>query len=276
MVARFQSVISAEIMKLMAKKLKRSLFIAPRRQLVYQASETFTNYGVNNGLIMAGEARFNQPLAQVGSIDTITCRIKSGKIDIPQADAIIVDEAHAVFSKERLDFLSKYKLVIGITSTPALANGKGMGCFYTDIVEGPTMKEIVGMGFLVPMVYFGADAPDLAAVKLNADGDYQEKGLAEASDKPELIGAIYDNYKKIAGDRSTLIFAVNRKHGLHIYQEFLSHGIKADYIDGTTDTDERNAIKELIKGNIDTKVPVTALRKNKNVIVILDKDAISY
>jgi superfamily II DNA or RNA helicase len=96
-----KTVISAEIMKLMAKKFKRSLFIAPRRQLVYQASETFTNYGVNNGLIMAGEARFNQPLAQVGSIDTITCRIKIGKIDIPQADAIIVDEAHAVFSKER-------------------------------------------------------------------------------------------------------------------------------------------------------------------------------
>lgn len=250
-----KTIISAEIMKLAAVKLKRSLFVAPRRQLVYQSSETFTSYGINNGMIMAGEQRFNQPLIQVGSIDTITCRVNSGKIELPQADFLIVDEAHAVFSKERLKILSQYKIVIGITSTPALANGKGMGSFYTDMVQGPTMKEMVDMGFLVPMRYFGADAPDLAAVKLNADGDYQERALAEASDKPELIGAIYDNYKKIAGNRSTLIFAVNRKHAQSIFQEFLSHGVKADYIDGNTETEERDAIRDRVISG-ETKVVI--------------------
>ena len=76
-------------------------------------------------------------------------------------------------------------------------------------VEGLSMADMVEQEYLVPMKYYGADAPDLALVKLNADGDYQEKGLAEATDKPELIGSIYTNYKRIAGDRTTLIFAVN-------------------------------------------------------------------
>jgi superfamily II DNA or RNA helicase len=250
-----KTVISAEIMKLAYAKYKRSLFIAPRRQLVYQASETFTNYGINNALIMAGELQFNQPLVQVASIDTLVTRIKNGRMSYPDAAIVIQDEAHAAMSEERLKILGHYPLVIGITSTPALANGRGMGSFYTDIVEGPTMKEMVDNGFLVPMRYFGAESPDLANVKLNSDGDYQEKGLAEASDKPELIGAIYDNYKRIAGDRTTLIFAVNCKHAQHIHNEFLSHGVNSDYIDAHTDTDERAAIKRRVESG-QTKVIV--------------------
>ena len=238
-----KTVVAAEIARSSVSNLKKVLFLVPRRQLAYQAVQTFTNYGINTGLIMAGEKPFGMPLLQVGSFDTITSRVSSGAMKLPYADVVMVDEAHACFSKERLELLKKYPLVIGITATPAMANGKGMGAFYTDIVEGLSMADMVEQEYLVPMKYYGADAPDLALVKLNADGDYQEKGLAEATDKPELIGSIYTNYKRIAGDRTTLIFAVNCKHAQHIHDEFMRHGVTSEYIDGSTPTEEREAIK---------------------------------
>ena len=238
-----KTVVAAEIARSSVSNLKKVLFLVPRRQLAYQAVQTFTNYGINTGLIMAGERPFGMPLLQVGSFDTITSRVSSGAMQLPYADVVMVDEAHACFSQARLELLKKYPLVIGITATPALANGKGMGAFYTDIVEGLSMAAMVEQEYLVPMKYYGADAPDLALVKLNADGDYQEKGLAEATDKPELIGSIYTNYKRIAGDRTTLIFAVNCKHAQHIHDEFMRHGVTSEYIDGSTPTEEREAIK---------------------------------
>lgn len=250
-----KTIIAAEISRLARVKLKRTLFIAPRRQLVYQAVEKFEKLGIHSGIIMAGEKRFNMPLTQIGSIDTLTTRINNGRMDHPEAALLMVDEAHAIFSPSRLKFLSNYPLVIGITATPALANGKGMGAFYTDIVQGPTMSELVNQGYLVPMRYYGADYPDISKVTLNADGDYAENSLAEASDKPELIGCVYKNYKRLAGDRTTLIFAVNCKHGRHIYEEFKKHGVAVEYIDANTGTEERQDMEKRVDLGI-TKVIV--------------------
>ena len=250
-----KTIIAAEISRLAKEKHKRSLFIAPRRQLVYQAADKFGKLGLSTGIIMAGEIGFNQPLSQVGSIDTLTARINRGAMLHPDAALVMADEAHAVYSASRLKFLDNYPLVLGITATPALANGKGMGGFYTDIVQGPTMSEMVENGYLVPMRYFIGEAPDLANVKLDADGDFQEKSLAEASDKPELIGGIYENYKRIAGDRTTLIFSVNRKHGIHIYNEFKRHGESVEYIDANTPTEEREEMALRVERG-ETKVVV--------------------
>ena len=250
-----KTVVAAEMARSAVSRLKRVLFLVPRRQLAYQAVRTFTDYGINTGLIMAGEKPFSMPLLQVGSFDTITSRVSSGAMLLPDADIVMVDEAHACFSKARLALLAKYPMVVGITATPALANGRGMGAFYTDIVEGLPMLDMVDQGYLVPMRYYGAEAPDLSAVKLNAHGDYQELGLAAATDKPELIGAIYANYKRIAGDRTTLIFAVNCKHAKHIHDEFQRHGVSAEYIDGSTPTEEREAMKHRVMSGA-TKVIV--------------------
>jgi superfamily II DNA or RNA helicase len=238
-----KTVIAADIVQSAVTKTKRVLFIAPRRQLIYQTVETFKDFGINAGVIMAGEQGFSQPLVQVASLDTITARVKSGKLEFPDADLCIVDEAHMCMTPARLKVLENYPLVLGLTATPMLGNGKGMGIFYTDIVESLTMAQMVDDGHLVPMRYFIGDSPDLNGIKLNADGDYQEKALADLNDKPGLIGDIYQNWKNIAGDRTTLVFAVNRSHARHLHDEFESHGVHVDYVDGETPPEERERIR---------------------------------
>lgn len=197
-----KTVCATEIIRRAIANGARVLFLAPRRQLIYQTVETLKEYGINCGVIMAGELRHSQPLVQVASFDTITARVGSGRMELPEADLCIVDEAHMCVSPARIKVLSHYKRVIGLTATPALANGKGMGFFYKGIVESLTMAEMVKQGYLVPMRYYIGESPDLSGVKLNADGDFVEKQLAEINDQPKLIGAIYDNWKRIAGDRT--------------------------------------------------------------------------
>jgi superfamily II DNA or RNA helicase len=242
-----KTVIAAEIIRRAVEKRNKVLFLAPRRQLIYQTVETLRQYNINCGVIMAGELRHSQPLVQVASFDTITARVGSGRMELPEADICIVDEAHMCVSPARIKILENYKIVLALTATPALANGKGMGFFYQSIVESLTMAEMVKQGHLVPMRYYVGESPDLSGVKLNADGDYQEKQLAEINDQPKLIGEIFDNWKRIAGDRTTLVFAVNRKHAKHLHNEFVSHGVSAEYIDGDTPPNEREQIRQNVE-----------------------------
>jgi len=237
--------VASSIIQAAADKRKRVLFIMPRRQLVYQSIEKLQEYGVNHGVIMAGEQKFNMPLVQVASFDTLYHRaVKNQSMNMPEADLIIVDEAHACYTKARLEMLRLYPkaVVIGLTATPALANGKGMGGFYKDIVESLSMKEMVEREYLVPMRYFAPSQFDLDGIKLNKDGDYQDKALNAAVDTPKLVGDIYLNWKRIASDRTTIIFCVSRAHARHVCQEFCENGVNAEYLDGDTDTEERAAI----------------------------------
>lgn len=238
-----KTIISAEIMRLVTEKMKRVLFIAPRRQLIYQTIETLQKFNLSCGVIMAGENRFSMPKIQVASIDTLTARISAGRMELPDADLLIFDEAHLGMTPSRIKILSNYPYVIGLTATPALANGKGMGEFYNHIVEGPNMAWMVDNNYLVPMRYFIGEAPDLSGFKLDKNGDWSEKDLETANDEKTLIGAVYDNWKKIAGKRTTLVFAVNRKHARHLHDEFSAHGVTTDYIDGETPQEDRERIK---------------------------------
>ncbi|MGZ5029045.1 MAG: DEAD/DEAH box helicase [Methylobacter sp.] len=239
-----KTIMATDIIQSAIDKKKRVLFLAPRRQLIYQTVETLSDHGINCGVIMAGERRYHAPLVQVASFDTITSRVALGIMDLPEADFVIVDEAHMCVTPARIKVLEHYKLCIGLTATPALANGKGLGFFYKDIVESLSMAEMVEQGHLVPMRYFAGSAPDLSGVSLNKDGDYVEKQLAAVNDTPSLIGEIYANWKRIASDRTTLVFAVNRSHARHIHDEFKSHGISTAYIDGETPPEEREAIRK--------------------------------
>ena len=131
---------------------------------------------------------------------------------------------------------------MGLTATPARGDGKGLGEIYDDLVLGPSVQELTDLGFLVPLRYFGPSAPDLSAIRLNKDGDYQEKGLATVMDSPQLVGDIVDNWVKLAPTRRTVVFCVSRAHSRHICEHYLRIGVKAEHLDGETETEERKAI----------------------------------
>jgi superfamily II DNA or RNA helicase len=59
-------------------------------------------------------------------------------------------------------------------------------------------------------------------------------------DKATLIGDIYENWKRHASDRQTVIFASGRRHALHILEQFTEKGERIAYVDGDTPEFERD------------------------------------
>lgn len=224
---------------------KKCLFLAPRRELIHQARAAFAREGVMSGIIMAGERPSPLMDVQVASFDTLHARaIRASRMEMPDADVVIVDESHLSVAETRKEIISRYggSIIVGLTATPARGDGKGLGEIYDDLVLGPSVQELTDMGFLVPLRYFGPSEPDLSAIKVNKDGDYQEKGLATVMDSPQLVGDIVENWVKLAATRRTVVFCVNRAHSRHVCEHYVRIGVAAEHLDGDTETEERKAI----------------------------------
>lgn len=239
--------VAADIIRSSQEKGKTTIFIAPRRELIYQATEKIEEHGLRAGMIMAGEPRDFDATVQVASFDTLWSRHgkKQTMLGMPHADLVIIDEAHlsiAPTRKKMIDhYLSQGAFVIGLTATPARGDGRGLGEIYDAMIQSRETQWFIDNGHLVDADYWSPSRPDLEALKVRA-GDYVIEGLAAEMDQPQLVGDIVSQWLRIAPGKSTVVFCVNRKHSRHIRDEFLKHGVKAEHLDGETPLDEREAI----------------------------------
>src|SRR5690606_37606654 len=164
-------------------KDRMALFLAPRRELIYQTSERLDRAGISYGVIMAGEPPSLMSRVQVASIPTLYARaIQRERIWLPKADLVLVDEAHIGVGGQSQKILDHYKregaIVVGLSATPARTDGRGLGELYDALVLGPSVAELMAQEHLVPARYFVGERPDLSGVKIQA-GDYHQGQLAE-------------------------------------------------------------------------------------------------
>src|SRR3546814_107804 len=147
---------------------------------------------------MAGERPKRLLDLQVASFDTLHARAIRGKaMAMPDADLVIVDEAHLSLAVTRKEIIEHYAdaCIVGLTATPARGDGRGLGEIYQDLVMGPSIRHLTDEGFLVPLRYFAPSEPDLSKLRLNKDGDYTETGLSKRMDTPQLVGDVVENWK---------------------------------------------------------------------------------
>lgn len=239
-----KTVIAAMFSKLAVEKGNRVLFLAHRRELVKQCEDKLISFGVEPGIIMAGEFLQMDYEVQVASIDTLRARAMStDRMPLPHADVVIIDEAHRSLAPTYLQLMDEYPhaAIIGLTATPVRGDGKGLGAVYDSMVQCPSVGELTEMGFLVPARYFAPTIPDLTGVKI-VRGDYDSRQLEAAMDKREPVGDVIENWARICPDRPTIVFASGVKHSIHLCEEFQKAGIRAAHVDGSMTTVERDGI----------------------------------
>jgi superfamily II DNA or RNA helicase len=73
-------------------------------------------------------------------------------------------------------------------------------------------------------------------------GDFHERQLGDAVDKPELIGDIVTHWLRLAKGKRTLCFATNIAHSKHIVEQFSASGVRAKHIDAYTPESDRRTI----------------------------------
>jgi len=226
--------VAAQMIMNALDKGKRVVFTVNKIVLAEQASARLDKYGIQHGIYQGMNERWNPELpCQVASVQTLAKRKPIEDIDL-----FIIDEAHihsAVFDK--LKAYNPKAFFVGLTASPYSI----LAPWWQKLVVAVPMNTLMEKGYLVPYEVYAAPTANLDKVKVVA-GEYQNKSLAEATDKPKLTGDIIKEWMKLGENRQTICFAVNRAHALHIEQEFNRHDIPAKSIDCYTDAEERREV----------------------------------
>ena len=125
-----KTVIASALIEANQGKGKRSAFVVDRLSLIQQTSDTFDRYGIDHGIIQADHPRFrpSKPV-QLCSQQTVARR------RWPDADLIVVDEAHTVTETVKKRISPRDTITIGLTATPFT---KGLGKLYDAVVNVTT------------------------------------------------------------------------------------------------------------------------------------------
>jgi len=245
-----KTVLGAEMCSLAVAKGSRVLWMAHTRELVDQPVAEFRSHGLHVGIVQASRRADPTAPVQVGTVQTLARRDV-----VPEADLVVIDEAHlhvATQSIQRTLAHYPHAQVIGLSATPWRLDGRAMDAIYRRIVTIARPSELIEAGILVPARMFRPSVPDLSKVK-HAGGDFEQRGLAEACNKSQLIGDIVSTYLRHAQGMSTILFAVSVEHSIACRDALLAAGVPAEHVDATTPDSERDAVLARLRSG-ETKV----------------------
>ncbi|MEB3358159.1 MAG: DEAD/DEAH box helicase family protein [Synechococcales bacterium] len=225
------------------------LFIVHLDVLVGQTYDKMKAFGLRCGFIKAGWQEDPTAPIQIASIQTMANRHWWRKWP---ASIVFYDEAHTTaFSRVGQQVLYRTHpdaVHLGMTATPYRLGEGQMGDHFQTFVAAPIPSELQRMGFLATMQYYGVPSDgqiDLGGVRVMA-GDYDERDLKNACDRPELIQRIVDEWQRLTPGKRTIAFCVDIEHAQHVAAAFRAVGVPADTVAGTTPIKERQQLYDAL------------------------------
>lgn len=240
-------------------KGKRAAFICDRTALINQTSARADEYGLTSHAIVQANhwRRDNSMPFQIASIQTIAARGFW-----PQADVIIIDEAHTQHSAWVEYIKTSSATVIGLTATPC---SRGLGLSFTHMVNAATMSELTNDGVLVPMRILTCVTPDMSGAATSG-GEWTNKAAAER--ELTIIGDVVSEWQKHAENKKTIAFGADIAYCKELVGRFNEAGIgAATYTSETPDHERQALLAEFTKpdSSIRILVSVEALAKGFDV-----------
>lgn len=243
-----KTVIFTYIAQQTSLKNKRALILVHRVELLRQTSAALERFDVQHGMINPQYTpNFNNHV-QVASVQTLIKRLNYLTAANWYPDVIIVDEAHHATAgswRKIIEYFPEAK-ILGVTATPIRSDGQGLGreCggLFDELVEGPSVMDLINGGFLVkPRIFGPPEQLDMSGVKTKM-GDYAKNDLSNLVDKPKIIGSAVDHYRKLCPSSPAVVFCVSVAHAEHVASEFRNAGFKAFSVDGAMEDDQRKTI----------------------------------
>ncbi len=235
-----KTVIASSLVQRAQAKNSGTWFVVPRRELLLQTMKTYQKFGISSGFVAAGY-KDTYSKNKICSMETLVRRLDTLK---PPKLAII-DETHVgAVSLDTLVawLLSHGSYIIGLSATPWKLSGKGLGCWYDDMVCGESIRWLIDNKRLSEYRAFAPSAPDLSSIKTSG-GDYAKGELDNyMRNDGVLVGDAVSHYKKHAMGRLNIAYGVSIAHSQMIADSFNSAGIPAAHLDGKTPDDEKRRI----------------------------------
>jgi superfamily II DNA or RNA helicase len=243
-----KTVISTLIILASQAKQKICWFVVHRVELVAQTSRTFTENGIDHGIIAAGQSADLTMRVQICMVTTLANRIEK----MPVPDMIFFDEAHHCAAKtwQKISSLFPNAFHLGLTATPQRRDKKGLGEFFDIIVEGPPLKWLIKNEYLSEYRIFQPIDPDLDQVRI-IRGDFEADKLAEIMAAKPIMGSALEWYRKHLDGKRALAFYCNIANSEALVRDFTAAGIPAAHVDGETPKlDREKIIRQFRDGEI--------------------------
>lgn len=240
-----KTIIFTEMARSAAAKGKRVDILVHREELLDQ---TVAKLGVPCGVVAPGRRMTQHPI-QVCMVQSLARRLHKRRAP----DLIIPDEAHHCPAGTWATVMSAYReaYVFGLTATPVRLDGKGLGDQYEALVCGPSVADLIERGRLSPYTMFSVADIDVRGISKRA-GDFDRRELADAADKPKLIGNAVHHYRRHADGLPFIAFCTSVQHSEHVARAFCDAGYRVRAVDGTTPKDVRRAdVQALARGELD-------------------------
>jgi DNA repair protein RadD len=217
-----------------------ALILVHRRELIRQTLDKLRFFGIEAGVIAAGWPAHPERPIQVASIQTLARRLDQA----PEADLVIVDEAHHVVAGTWRAVLALYPetRTLGVTATPERLDGKGLADQFDELVCGPSVADLIAGGFLADARVLSAPREvDLSGVKKLA-GDFAVGALAEVMSDSKVVGDAVEHYAEHAAGRRAIAFCVTVNHAELVAERFRAAGYRAASVDGSMRKEDRDLI----------------------------------
>jgi DNA repair protein RadD len=251
--------------------------IAHRNELVEQMSLALNRAGVKHRIIASAQTvraiigrhveehgystHDTAGRAAVASVDTLlTDKAQAqNKAFLGRVDLWVTDEAHHLLKANKWGkamLLFPNAKGLGVTATPTRADGKGLGAHndgvFHALVEGPTMRELITMGYLCD--YIRPDGsiaivirPDITREQIAAcisqtTGDVIAARVKPLLDQADLVGNVVQEYLKHAKGCRGITFALDIEHATHIATAYRAAGVPAEVVSSKTPDSVRRAI----------------------------------
>lgn len=232
-----KTVIAGHIAKEAMERGDPVLWVTGREEILRQTFATFNDIcGLGNvGILMRNEKPWwFYPKVTVASWDTLKARWGKSDLWRVPAKVFLVDECHLSLSEKMSETIMPYyrdKTVIGLTATPARRSGRGLGSYFTRIIQVRSVQQLIDEKFLAPCEYWAGSHVDTTRLKIDRKtNDYQENDLGDAALDKKLIGDVLDNWLRIAKECHTIGFAVNIAHAQALTERFQATGIESAVI----------------------------------------------
>lgn len=223
-----KSVVASYILRSAIEKRSTVWFVVPRIELMHQMSAVFRSFGIKHTYIAQKFRYYEGYPAAICTLETLKRRMK----DLPLPTLAVLDETH--WGGASIDAVVKYLrskgvYILGLSATPARTDNMGMADWYDDMVCGPSVRSLINDGLLSDYRLF---QPDVHKDRHNV-GD------------PATL------WREHAEGLRTVAFCSSIAHAIERRDYFNAHGIKAEYIEGRMDHEQRSdIIKRFADGEI--------------------------
>lgn len=239
-----------------------SCAIAHRQELVGQISTALAQNGVRHRVIGPPKVTklcVNLHMEELGrsyvdpnswhavaGVDTLVRRGNELESWLKQVTLGVGDEFHHFLTANKwgraVEMFPRAKW-LGVTATPCRADGKGLGRhadgIIDEMVQGPTMRELIDMGYLTDYRIFTPPSDFHRPSIVGTSGDYTRDGMRKAAKESHIVGDVVEHYLRIAPGKLGVTFVPDLDTAAEVAAQFNANGVPAAVVSGETPDEDR-------------------------------------